>query len=91
MRDFLILFVHLIVIVARLAEPGGLQSTVSQTPGAEQSRSKRLRSRLRRNTQGTLDEPPLSHIIGLPQPTDLSLADDVHCFVPRDGVQRTLD
>ena len=29
MRDFLILFVHLIVTVARLAGPGGLRSVVS--------------------------------------------------------------
>jgi hypothetical protein len=29
MRDFLILFVHLIVTVARLAGPGGLRSVVA--------------------------------------------------------------
>ena len=31
MRDFLILFVHLIVTVARLAGPGGLRSVVSES------------------------------------------------------------
>src|SRR5215472_7132767 len=31
MRDFLILFVHLIVTVARLARPGGLRSVVAES------------------------------------------------------------
>ena len=31
MRDFLILFVHLIVTVARLAKPGGLRSVVAES------------------------------------------------------------
>src|ERR1700681_3397078 len=31
MRDFLILFVHLIVTMARLARPGGLRSVVAES------------------------------------------------------------
>ena len=31
MRDFLILFVHLVVTVARLARPGGLRSVVAES------------------------------------------------------------
>ena len=31
MRDFLVLFVHLIVTVARLARPGGLRSVVAES------------------------------------------------------------
>jgi len=31
MRDFLVLFVHLIVTVARLASPGGLRSVVAES------------------------------------------------------------
>ncbi len=31
MRDFLILFVHLIVTVVRLARPGGLRSVVAES------------------------------------------------------------
>ena len=31
MRDFLILFVHLIVTLARLARPGGLRSVVAES------------------------------------------------------------
>lgn len=31
MRDFLILFVHLIATVARLARPGGLRSVVAES------------------------------------------------------------
>jgi hypothetical protein len=31
MRDFLILFVHVIVTVARLARPGGLRSVVAES------------------------------------------------------------
>jgi hypothetical protein len=31
MRDFLILFVHMIVTVARLARPGGLRSVIAQS------------------------------------------------------------
>jgi hypothetical protein len=31
MRDFAVLFVHLIVTLARLAEPGGLRSVVAES------------------------------------------------------------
>ena len=31
MRDFLVLFLHLIVTVARLARPGGLRSVVAES------------------------------------------------------------
>lgn len=31
------------------------------------------------------------HSVGLRQPADLSFADDVHCLVASDGVQRAVD
>jgi len=57
---------------------------VPETPEMEDLRKGTL-------TDGTLNQPHLTDGIGLRQPTDLSLADDVHCFVPREGTQRTLD
>ena len=48
------------------------------------------------NTERAFDEPHLAEGIGLRQPADLSLPDDVHCFVSRNfvsrnGVQRAID
>lgn len=47
--------------------------------------------RLCRKAEDTLDEAHLTDSVDLREPADLPLADDIHCFVPRNRVQRTVD
>ena len=42
------------------------------------------------DAEAPLDEPHLTNDVGLGQPADLSLPDDVHCFVSGDRVQRAI-
>lgn len=50
----------------------------------------RVRLRLCNDAEDTFDEAHLTKNVGPRQPADLPLADDVHCFISCDRIQRTI-
>src|SRR5215813_6783072 len=75
-----------------MTHPAEVRSAVSQTPfGGRREAGGWAVARLSCDAEGAFNEADLADNVGLRQPSDLPLADDVHRLVRYDRVQRAVD